>query len=650
MLGELDGDGFEEGRSTRVAPPVRAAYTPATKFQSQGARIKNLKLVAWMAGWMIGIVVIAWTIVGLTGWGAFSQTSFQYTPPSNVVPGETYTITVTPVAPPPPPPPAPPPAGSLWFAESGSDSNPCTRLLPCQTLAKANLAQLSPGNTLSFHGGDTFLGHLDITPTQVPGGGNAATPIVITSYDTGTAIIASSQDGVNANQLGPKNYAILIDSVSGVTVKGLSLTANGHYVQYGVIVQNTANTGTVSGITIQGNDVGGFTTQAPVVYGEDGGNIYLAGFSEVGTRGVCGGIDVQVLDNKVHGNDGVGSLVTQGINAKGCGNIHAVVRGNEVWNIGGRSDVPLSGNGILLASAGPSSLIEHNHVHHNMWNATGCGGPMGLWTFRTDSAMVQFNEVDHMHANAPGACDVGAFDADGAVTNTIIQYNYSHDNDGPAVLLYSSEAPWGGNVVRYNISVNDNQTANDGGGVFALNFDAGPAQIYNNTIVITSSAAQYGTQGFSFGYGHVYPAGTVISNNIVYATIANQYGGWWAINDDNSANDYSNIVMNNNLYWNPTTGGEGFGIGGFDSTFAQWQATGHDQGSTVQDPKLVNPTGSDAITWNPPAHTGPQPGPTIYKPQAGSPAHGAGIAQPNNGGRDYFGTAITAPPSIGAAQ
>ena len=43
------------------------------------------------------------------------------------------------------------------------------------------------------------------------------------------------------------------------------------------------------------------------------------------------------------------------------------------------------------------------------------------------------------------------------MTNSVMQYNYSHDNDGAGYGLYqgSTSAPWSNNVVRYNISQND---------------------------------------------------------------------------------------------------------------------------------------------------------------------------------------------------
>src|SRR5262249_21180991 len=51
-------------------------------------------------------------------------------------------------------------------------------------------------------------------------------------------------------------------------------------------------------------------------------------------------------------------------------------------------------------------------------------------------------------------CDWAAYDFDEGVTNSIYEYNYSHDNGGAAILVYN---PGGGNVFRYNVSENDDK-------------------------------------------------------------------------------------------------------------------------------------------------------------------------------------------------
>ena len=55
----------------------------------------------------------------------------------------------------------------------------------------------------------------------------------------------------------------------------------------------------------------------------------------------------------------------------------------------------------------------------------------GIWPWSCDNTTIQFNEV-YGH-KAPW--DAQGFDADYNCNNTIIQYNYSHDNYGGLVLV-----------------------------------------------------------------------------------------------------------------------------------------------------------------------------------------------------------------------
>src|SRR4029079_14970540 len=84
------------------------------------------------------------------------------------------------------------------------------------------------------------------------------------------------------------------------------------------------------------------------------------------------------------------------------------------------------------------------------------------------------------------------------VTNSVIQYNYSHDNYGAGhqTAQPTTGAPraWGHNVIRYNISQNDGR-GNAYGGLF-MNGGAAMTNVdvYNNTI-FTSRAVFHGVTG-----------------------------------------------------------------------------------------------------------------------------------------------------------
>jgi len=544
------------------------------------------------------------------------------------------------------------PAGnSVFFAANGNDSNPCTQDAPCLTLQKASSFAYQPGSTINFRGGDTFPGEFHLTRAQVPSGGDPNNPIIIQSYGTGRATLAANQGGVTVNGIGPKNWVLLIDATSGLVIQDLNVTANGFDVQYGIIIQNTSGhwaphdfqqqqaAGMIHNITVQRVDVGGFSIPGPLQAGESGIQLEIAGFSEVINRGICGPIEnVQILDSKFHGNDGITSIAEEGVHTKHCGNLWNIVyRGNEVFHLGGRSGVG-GGNGLFMQGVS-GGLIEHNHVHHNMNNVNwvACGGPVAVWAYQSDHITIQFNEVDH---NGPanwafGSCDFGAFDFDAEVTDSVMQYNYSHDNAGPAWLSFQGD---GRHIIRYNVSVNDNVTQNNGGAVAILNADADWVQFYNNTVI--GAPACWGT-------GTTPPAGSIIANNICIGTHVGQDGNWFGGGTFGGGN-ISNIDIKNNLYWLAVPGHGPIFTFNFWS-LAQWQANmGKDQNSLVADPNLVNLTASRDITWDPTQHTGPQPQPSSYQLTHGSPAIGAGAVIPNNGGRDYYSNAVTSTVTIGA--
>jgi len=142
-------------------------------------------------------IIPAFSLLLALASAALAQTHFQ--------PSDSPDVTVT---------VQPAPSNSVFFAASGNDSNPCTQAAPCQTLAKASAMSYHPGTTININGGDTFLGELHIQRAQVPSGGDPNNPIIIGSYGTGRATIASNVSGVNQpgnTGEGPLNWGILLD-------------------------------------------------------------------------------------------------------------------------------------------------------------------------------------------------------------------------------------------------------------------------------------------------------------------------------------------------------------------------------------------------------------------------------------------------------
>ena len=144
-----------------------------------------------------------------------------------------------------------------------------------------------------------------------------------------------------------------------------------------------------------------------------------------------------------------------------------------------------SGSGIIMGGV-TGGVIERSLAYDNGWLCDATGGPVGIWTYDSDSVVIQHNESYRNRTNGPA--DGGGFDLDQNTRNSIVQYNYSHENDGAGILL--AHAPnntnHSGNVVRYNISQNDGRK-NSTGGIVIWGRTIG-AEIYNNSVYLKRAA------------------------------------------------------------------------------------------------------------------------------------------------------------------
>ena len=87
---------------------------------------------------------------------------------------------------------------------------------------------------------------------------------------------------------------------------------------------------------------------------------------------------------------------------------------------------------------------------------------VGLFVFDSINPTVQYNEV--YGTQTASSSDADGIDIDGGSQNAIVQYNYTHDNQGAGLLVntYSDNSGGGGAItntdnvtIRYNVSQND---------------------------------------------------------------------------------------------------------------------------------------------------------------------------------------------------
>jgi hypothetical protein len=555
------------------------------------------------------------------------------------------------------------PAVTYYFSPSGSDSNDCkSTSTPCQTIAKVNSTRYNPGDNILFEGGRSFVGCVELSyatnvPISVP-----ANPIVLGSYGPGYASINSNCPGVNREVRGPKSAAVNLNGVS-VTIQDLIITANGTKTQYGILVQNGAG-GTTNNVTIQRNIIYGFYSDAAQ---DSGSEIFVAGFA---MNGVCGALNnVQILNNTLGDPSSATSNDQSGIAGYGCGlNITNVQeQGNIFKNMGGNTTFFHSSSGTV-PNGMQYAIIQYNVAHDIGANNNSCGGGGGMWAYYSDSVTFQFNEAYNIQplpiaGPGSGACDWNGFGFDGGVSNSVIQYNYSHHNGGSGIYTCvgcGSGPPttfWGPNTIRYNITENNNSIGSGFQGELGLGNKAtrlGLAYIYNNTLYsnLSFTSGSLSAPCISVNQG-TFASGSVLANNICVMAGTNQYGQTIFYADNHVLTGGFTIL--NNAYYNLGDSPTWIWQGNNYNTLAAWaKASGgaiNVTGSLTSNPLLTSPGAGGTCSWTPNLGNGPQSCPTGYKLRTDSPMIGAGLnltASPYNlkvGTRDYYGNTI--PHAVG---
>jgi len=289
-------------------------------------------------------------------------------------------------------------------------------------------------------------------------------------------------------------------------------------------------------------------------------------------------------------------------NTSSWGNIHSkdfspwtnfVIRGNRIEHTGR--------NGII-ARAGVNQIIEYNVLANNSRYSTG----HSVYNFNTVGCIMQYNEA---YGNTGDARDVdhGGFDADYNARGTIIQYNYSHDNNWFCGIMRK----YNRNItIRYNISLNERMGAYMYG--FPWEDNARSIWVYNNTHYFRAGL----NASIFVNPGRVRtPRYTYFYNNIFYFEDA----GTWGVEPD------STCELSNNLFFNVEPKGKN---------------------PVVRDPLFVNagmvPTDIDMT--DPGCLSG-------YMLKDNSPGIDAGIVLHDNGGLDFWGNPLgTESLDIGAHE
>lgn len=269
---------------------------------------------------------------------------------------------------------------------------------------------------------------------------------------------------------------------------------------------------------------------------------------------------------------------------------------NTIYNI--------DGDGAIIDGC-KDAIVDHNTVYRTVYN---CWYGVGLFNWNSDNVIFEYNEVYEASPadSILGAGDGQGIEIDALNQNTLVQYNYLHNNAGGVFMWCCTEDLRGfDGVFRYNISQNDGAKH----GIIDWRPGHEGSMAYNNTIYLDDSIERkWMNNGYTGG-----KSDAKFYNNIVV-----NKGKMTADSFNEQEIDYeSNIFI------------------GFD------KVPSNDSTIIKEDPMLVaTGTGGKGID----SLEG-------YKLQSNSPAIDAGMNIEDNGGKDYFGIQLTdGKTDIGASE
>ena len=359
-------------------------------------------------------------------------------------------------------------ARTYFISPMGNDANDgSSPALALKTLSAVSARDLVPGDIIALEGGASFSGTLLIHNSGL---GNQ--PIQVTSFPT--------LAGERAEILAGEGDGIVLQNVEHVLISNVKVTGAGPAVNNGqgiMLLHNDTNDRRLQNIQIDQVETSGFRYAGIAVY--TGGTLRY------------GYQDVRITHADVHDNGYAGMWMGS---APGNYPDHPETYAYQNVYVGystfhdnqGLAIDQQTGNGLFLKDV-DGGVIEHCLAYNNGSLNRATNGPVGIWAIYTNNVVIQFNES---FGNRTQGGDGNGFDLDGGTTNSIMQYNYSHDNAGPGYLVYQFNdvyrATSSGNIVRYNISENDVRQGEVAGAIDirAQNSPEVNTQVYGNTVYL----------------------------------------------------------------------------------------------------------------------------------------------------------------------
>jgi hypothetical protein len=370
---------------------------------------------------------------------------------------------------------------------AGNDANAGTDAQdPWATIGQVNAAiaaaALGAGDTICFHRGDTFAGNLVLDGV----GGAVGNPITIRDYGTSPSlprIDAGDGTGILVTNAGYLEIANL--EIAGSYNPANNLRSKGNGIEFLSTTPNTQANIYIHDVTVHGFGNGPDTDRVPYL----GCGILIDAQSPPDNGTVYDTVIISRCDIFNTLRAGVETLDARYVNPLPfpASITHVSIDHVDVHDI-----VPPVGindlhgcNGILLIGV-DDGVVERCQVYDNGSSLSRVGG-VGIWAYHSNHILFQYNEVHDNHSLLE--YDEGGFDFDPWTTNSIMQYNYSHNNDGYGYMLGSVTAtvPMAEhNIIRFNISENDSRQSRYGALLFE-DWAASDVDVYNNTFYMSDN-------------------------------------------------------------------------------------------------------------------------------------------------------------------
>ena len=327
-----------------------------------------------------------------------------------------------------------------------------------KTLDRVNTEYFGPGDSVLFKCDGTWNGQL-----LVKGSGSPGKPIIIGSYDSGNRPLING-GGLVTN-------TVQFNGQHNIEIQDLHLTNLGTTVDFRRALYYLAeDLGAIEHVYIRRMEISDVNGSITNDVSKNNGGIFI----EIAGSAKPTYFDTLVVEDcYIHDVDRTGlsnnstwAERTLTHDSTWVPSKHVIFRRNTLEAIGGNA---------LIIRVADAPLIEYNLITTCATKLTGNAS----FSFDTDGAVWQYNEACFTKLNA-GDEDAGGFDSDYKSKNTILQYNYSHDNDYGGVLVTGGPASSGGfndgTIVRYNLFVNNrNHQIRTSGSATNTTF-------YNNTV------------------------------------------------------------------------------------------------------------------------------------------------------------------------